>query len=485
MNNSHITTTLATGLTINRVINGLWQVADLERLHGPLPLQSTLQSLGQYAAAGLTTFDMADHYGDAEVLIGHFRRQYPHPNHLKLLTKWVPPPQHLSRGDVRIAVTRALDRLGLEQLDLLQFHAWNYAHPAWLEQLFWLNELRQEGLINHLGLTNFDSIHLHMVVSSGITIASNQVCYSLLDQRASQTMASYCASQGIGLLAFGTLAGGFLSDRWFNQPEPTGPQLNTWSLMKYKRFIDTAGGWVKFQQLLSTLNQVARRHGLSIAQIATRYILDSPGVAAVIIGVRLGENVHIQDNLQTLHISLKPEDHDDIKQALALLSPIPGDCGDEYRKPPFLTASGDLSHHLHDSIPPYQLKTSGVTTHAYSGTVWEDLAGYCRAVRRGQHIFVSGTTATLGQTLIGGIDAAAQTHFIIDKIEGAIQALGGTLQDVVRTRVFIKNMGDWEVVARAHGQRFGQIHPVNTLVQAGLIGSEYLVEIEAEALLTN
>jgi enamine deaminase RidA (YjgF/YER057c/UK114 family) len=103
-------------------------------------------------------------------------------------------------------------------------------------------------------------------------------------------------------------------------------------------------------------------------------------------------------------------------------------------------------------------------------------------VRKGSRIHVSGTTATHGSRAIGGNDAAAQTHFCIDKIAGALQSLGGTLEDVVRTRVFVANVErDWEAVARAHGERFGHILPANTMVQAPLIGDEYLVEIEAEA----
>ncbi|MEP7383504.1 MAG: RidA family protein, partial [Gemmatimonadota bacterium] len=109
--------------------------------------------------------------------------------------------------------------------------------------------------------------------------------------------------------------------------------------------------------------------------------------------------------------------------------------------------------------------------------------GYSRAVRIGNRVLVSGTTATHGDRPIGVGDAAAQTHFVIDKIEGALRSLGARLEDVVRTRVFVKEMHDWEAVARAHGERFGDIMPANTLVRAELIGPEYLVEMEAEAVI--
>ena len=118
-----------------------------------------------------------------------------------------------------------------------------------------------------------------------------------------------------------------------------------------------------------------------------------------------------------------------------------------------------------------------------TGTVWEDMAGYARAVRVGDHIYVSGTTATGPDGLVGGDDPAAQARFIFDKSERAINDLGGRLEDVVRTRVFISDVSHWEPVARAHGERFAAIRPANTLVEAKLVGPDYLVEIEADAII--
>ena len=117
-----------------------------------------------------------------------------------------------------------------------------------------------------------------------------------------------------------------------------------------------------------------------------------------------------------------------------------------------------------------------------SGTVWESMAGYSRAVRVGDRILVSGTTATGPDGLVGADDPAAQARDAIDKIEAAIRQLGGRLEDVVRTRVYVSDVAHWEPVARVHGERFGHIRPANTLVEARLVGPEYLVEIEAEAI---
>ena len=118
-----------------------------------------------------------------------------------------------------------------------------------------------------------------------------------------------------------------------------------------------------------------------------------------------------------------------------------------------------------------------------SGTKWEAVAGYCRAIRVGDRILVSGTVAVDPEGNLVGLDnAGAQTRYIIDKIEAAIMELDGTLADVVRTRMFVADIYNWERVAKAHGDRFGPIRPVTTLVQAQLIGPEFLVEIEAEAV---
>ncbi len=474
-------TELAPGLEISRVLTGLWQIADMERDGVPLDLNVGAEEMRRYVDAGLTTFDMADHYGSSELISGRYHERWPDSG--ELFTKWVPKPGPRSLAQVREAVELALTRMKRERVDLLQFHAWSYADPAWMDCVFALQELKSEGLIGHIGLTNTDAAHVRMLCASGVEIISNQVCYSLLDQRASGDMRDVCAQYGVRVLAFGTIAGGFLTERWVGRDEPGMDALETWSQMKYKRFIDAAGGWSKFQGLLAAVERAARRLEVSMANVASRYILDDPAVAGVIVGARLGKSEHIDDTLQMFDFELDDEARVDIGAAAALLDAIPGDCGDEYRKPPFLTAAGDLSDHFESFPSPYPTEQgSDGRTKALSGTVWEDLAGFSRAVRKGDRIFVSGTTATHGDRLIGGTDPGSQAHFCIDKIEGAIQSLGGRLEDVVRTRIYINDPDVWEPVSRAHGARFRDIQPANTLVNAGLIGDGYLIEMEAEAI---
>jgi aryl-alcohol dehydrogenase-like predicted oxidoreductase/enamine deaminase RidA (YjgF/YER057c/UK114 family) len=476
---------LAPGLTVARVVTGLWQIADLERDGRTIDLAAAADAMRAYVDAGLTTFDMADHYGSAEDVAGIFRQRH-RGAPAQLLTKWVPGPGAVTRDDVRTAVRRALDRLRVDRIDLLQFHAWTFADPRWLDCLFWLQELAGEGLVGHVGLTNFDTAHLRVAVASGIDVVSNQVCLSLVDGRARGRMTDFCLAHGISLLAYGTVAGGFLSARWLGAPEPDWGRLDTWSQMKYGRFIAAAGGWSAFQGVLRAADAVARRRGVSLTNVACRYVLDQPAVAAIIVGARLGVAEHVRENLRVFEFALDEEDRAELDAARSALRPIPGDAGDEYRRPPFLTASGDLSHHVESFPPPYEVRSgAGGRRVAVSGTPWEPLAGFGRAVRRGDRVWVSGTTATHGGRPIGGADPAAQAHFVIDKIEGSLQSLGARLEDVVRTRVFVRNLADWEPVARAHGERFGAILPANTLVRADLVGDEYLVEIEAEAVVAD
>ena len=267
-----------------------------------------------------------------------------------VFTKWCPKPGPMTMAVVEAAIDLSCQRLGVETIDLLQFHWWQYEHPAYLDALRHLDALRARGRIRHLALTNFDAAHLRVVLGCGIKIVSNQICYGCLDMRAAGEMTALCEEHGVKLICFGVLAGGFLSDKWVGLPEPAVDDINDWSKMKYKRFVDIIGGWDRLQALLSALHAVGAKHGASVANVAVRYIMQQPAVAAVIVGARLGQSSHIQENLAVFGFSLDESDRAQIGAAIGGLTPVPGDCGDEYRKPPFLTATGDLSDHL-ESLP--------------------------------------------------------------------------------------------------------------------------------------
>ena len=329
---------LAPGLSICRILNGLWQVSGA---HGAIDPAAAVHSMFGYVDAGFTTWDLADHYGPAEDFIGEFRRQLATArgqdavSGIQAFTKWVPRPGPMTRQVVEGNIDISRRRMGMECLDLLQFHWWHYQDSRYLDALSHLSDLRDEGRIREIALTNFDTERMEEIHQRGIRVVSNQVQYSLIDRRPEVAMAGFCREHQGSLLAYGTVCGGLLSDRYLGQPEPGAAALNTASLRKYKQMIDAWGGWELFQQLLSVLRSVADRHEASIANIAVRYILDRPAVAGIIVGARLGVAEHLEDNARVFRIRLDDSDTQSIDAVLAHsrdLFQLIGDCGDEYRR---------------------------------------------------------------------------------------------------------------------------------------------------------
>lgn len=325
-------------LPICRVINGMWQVSGA---HGRIEPAAALDAMIAYHDAGFTTWDLADHYGPAEDFIGEFRRRLAAERgdaalaEIQAFTKWVPRPGPMTREIVENNVGISLRRMGVERLDLLQFHWWEYQDKRYLEALSHLADLRDEGKIHRVALTNFDTERLREIADHSIRIVSNQVQYSLIDRRPEVQMSEVCQEQRVWLLPYGVLCGGLLSDRYLGQPEPNYATLNTASLRKYKQMIDAWGGWQLFQQLLTGLRAIADKHGVSIANVAVRYILDRPAVAGVIIGARLGVAEHVVENARVFSFQLDAGDLDSIEVVLQRardLYQIIGDCGDEYRR---------------------------------------------------------------------------------------------------------------------------------------------------------
>jgi aryl-alcohol dehydrogenase-like predicted oxidoreductase len=321
-----------------RLLNGLWQVSGA---HGPIDPQTAIQSMFDYHDAGFTTWDLADHYGPAEDFIGEFRRRLATARgsealaSMQAFTKWVPQLGPMTRRIVEGAIAVSRRRMHVETLDLLQFHWWDYQDRSYLDALTYLAQLRDEGQIRHLGLTNFDTEHLRIIVEHGIRVVSNQVQYSLIDRRPEVRMSDFCRAHDIQLLTYGTVCGSLLSEKYLGQPEPGRSALNTASLRKYKQMVDAWGGWELFQELLRTLKRVADKHGVSIANIGVRSILERPAVAGVIIGARLSVSDHRTDNARVFDSTLDVEDHEQIAAVLAKsrdLYRLIGDCGDEYRR---------------------------------------------------------------------------------------------------------------------------------------------------------
>ena len=328
---------LAPDLNICRIVNGMWQVAGG---HGNIDRESALANMIRYHEAGFTTWDLADIYGPAEDFIGEFRnrlltlRGIKELDKIQSFTKWVPQPNRITQSMVQSSIESSLSRMRVSSLDLLQFHWWDYNNPYYMDALKYLSDLKDTGSIRHLALTNFDTEHLQMIIDSDIQIASNQIQFSIIDRRPEVKMISFCKEHNISLLAYGSICGGLLSERYVGRKEPSAIELDTLSLRKYKRMIDTWGGWNLFQKLLLTLNDVAKKHNVSIANVATNYILAKPTVAGVIIGVRLGIVDHLGENANVFTFNLDNSDRDYIDAICEKsndLFEVIGDCGDEYR----------------------------------------------------------------------------------------------------------------------------------------------------------
>jgi aryl-alcohol dehydrogenase-like predicted oxidoreductase len=324
-------------LEICRLLNGMWQVSGA---HGHVEPEQGVSEMFQYHEAGFVTWDLADHYGPAEDFVGEFRNRFStrygreRLNEIRAFTKWVPRPGPMTREVVERAVDISRKRMGVDALDLLQFHWWDYGDERYLTALQHLADLQHEGRIRHLALTNFDTAHLQVIVEHGIPIVSNQVQYSIVDRRPAMRMAEFCQQHGITLLAYGSVLGGLLSEKYLERAEPRRGELNTASLQKYKQMIDIWGGWGLFQELLAQLKRIAGSHQVSIANAGVRYILERPAVAGVIVGTRLGLSEHIADNQRVFSFDLNAADYELLDGILAksrdLMTAI-GDCGDEYR----------------------------------------------------------------------------------------------------------------------------------------------------------
>jgi aryl-alcohol dehydrogenase-like predicted oxidoreductase len=302
---------LAPGYSISRVIRGGWQLAGG---HGAIDRERAVDDLVAAFDAGVFTFDCADIYNGVEELYGAMRarliatRGAESANRLRVHTKLVPDLSILrtiERRDVEAIIDRSLRRLKMERLDLVQFHWWDYAEPRWLDSLRWLDDSRAKGKVRLIGGTNFDTSHVRAIIEAGIPLASMQVQYSVLDRRPENGLSHLCRAHGVGLICYGSVAGGFLSDRWLGQPEPVQPLANR-SLVKYKLIIDDFGGWGLFQELLRALRRIADRRDCDIASVASRFALDLPGVAAVIVGAT--SRMHLAANVAAGALKLTDSD---------------------------------------------------------------------------------------------------------------------------------------------------------------------------------
>ncbi|NIV18454.1 MAG: aldo/keto reductase [Woeseiaceae bacterium] len=321
---------LVPGYSVARVINGCWQLSP-DHGGGPDSQEDALRQFSELVDYGFTTFDCADIYHGTEELLGQFRRSLPHPDHIQVHTKYVPDKKYLhelSAADVDAAINRSLHRLGVDCLDLVQFHWWSYDVPGIEAVTERLANAQERGKIRLIGVTNFDTPHVRQLVETGVPVISMQTQYSLIDRRPEKLLADYMAKSGIHLFAYGALAGGFLSDRYLGKESPSN--MNR-SLQKYRLMIEEAGGWHEYQQLLRILRAIAEKHGSTIATVAARWVLDRAPVAAVILGV--GREPRAQQHAGIFELILDAEDCQAIEAQLREQAVPPGDTYELERDP--------------------------------------------------------------------------------------------------------------------------------------------------------
>ncbi len=322
--------TLKNSYTFSRIINGGWQLSEGHALQSAIEREDVLKAFHRLVEQGFTTFDCADIYTGVEEFYGQFLKEHimagGKREDIQIHSKYVPDRTilaELTSRDVRDSIDRTLHRLGVEQVDMIQFHWWEYDIPGYIEALGVLTDLQKEGKISQVSLTNFDTPRTKEIVEAGIPVSSMQAQYSLFDRRVENGMQSFCRDNDIALLCYGTLAGGFLTNKWLGAPEPEN--WDNRSLVKYRIIINDFGGWDTYQELLRLLESISSSYNCTIANIASAYILQKEAVGGVIIGTRSSR--HVESNSTTLALQMKTED---IQKIDTFLAAHPGPKGEPF-----------------------------------------------------------------------------------------------------------------------------------------------------------
>jgi aryl-alcohol dehydrogenase-like predicted oxidoreductase len=314
------TADLRPGHRISRVIKGGWQLAGD---HGEVRREQAIADMEAFLDAGITTFDCADIYTGVEEMIGHFiadvrnRRGAEVADRVMVHTKLVPDLGRLADirpEEVEAIVDRSLKRLQIERIPLVQFYWWDISIGNAVEALDVLKDCQKKGKIANLGATNWNTPVMDRFCDAGFDVVSAQVQYSVLDRRPAGAFSDWGARRNVQILAYGTLAGGFLTENWLGKPDP-GFAFENRSLVKYRLIIDEFGPWDLFQALLQTLQAIGDKHGVALSSVATRWVLDQPQVAAAIVGARYAR--HLPKTLEVFGFALDAEDRAKIDAVLA------------------------------------------------------------------------------------------------------------------------------------------------------------------------
>jgi len=289
-------------VTMSKTIQGYWQLAGG---HGKYDIENVQRVMKDHVAAGITSFDTADIYGPSEAIIGPVAKDLG-PSSCGVNTKLcIFNAGDVTKESIRSRVLKSRSRCG-GNIDALQFFWADETNPKFVDVSLWLSEMREEGLFGELGVTNFDVNCVRKMVKAGAQIRTNQVQHSALDRRPIQSgQAQYCAENDIKLISFGTVGAGILSDAYLNRAKPGGGDIDSTSMRMYSSTASRFGSWELVQELLSTMDGVAksvrdsgRCPDCNISNIAQRYVLDTdPTNGCLLVGVR--NSKHIAENVRT------------------------------------------------------------------------------------------------------------------------------------------------------------------------------------------
>ena len=481
---------LAPGLSISRVVTGLWQIADMERDGRTLDLDRAARG---DAALRRRRADDVRHGRSLRVGRGRRRassaRERRRPAACSCFTKWVPKPGPVTtaerarrRRPRRSRASRAeRDRpAAVPRLELRRSELARRAVPPAGAEARGPHPPPRPHQRRHRAPATWS-------LASGIEVVSNQVCVlAARSARRGRGWRPFCAEHGVQLLAYGTrrrrLAHRALARR---SPSRTGSARGTWSQMKYGRFIRAAGGWDALQRVLRAAAARGRAARRVDRQRGQPLRARAAGVAGVIVGARLGRARAHRRHAAAVRVRARPTTT--ARELEAALATLHADSRRLRRRVP----QAAVPHRVRRPQPSprrasrrrTQVRPRPTARDAVPQRHAVGAAGRLRARgARGQphrrlgHDRHARPTASSAAAIRRRRRTSPST-----RSRARCSRSAAALDDVVRTRVYVRHVGDWEAVARAHGERFGHIQPANTLVAAELIGDEYLVEIEAEA----
>lgn len=294
---------------------GCWQLDDRSwKSHSEAEIERALEI---YLARGVRYFDTADIYGRSEQVLGRVLKG----RDCTIWTKAVFFGAVPSQQQIKSKIENSLRNLGRDRLDCVQVH-WHNPQLDFSSTFETLSQLQAQGKIDRLAVTNFNTPMLQQAVQLA-KISYHQLQYSLIDRRVESTMQALCQQHQIGIVTYGPIAGGFLSDKFRGA---SVPQLNRDHARSfyYAGMIQAHGGWQPVSEMLETLAQVARKYQKTIAQVALNWVKHQPGVAAVISGLTL-DRQQIQHNVEAFTWQLDPQDVALLSQRSSQLFIQPGD----------------------------------------------------------------------------------------------------------------------------------------------------------------